>query len=700
MSLRNRLAQIIYDVLKGAPYEIQLDQSEIAQLIELPKNRSHGDFAFPCFSLSKILRQNPQSIAQKLSLNISHHLIERTTHMGAYLNFFVSPSELAKFILPSILNGDELKTHTSKKDRVMVEYSQPNTHKAFHVGHIRNVALGDSLVRLLRWSGYPVIAANYIGDEGAHIAKCLWYLKNFNHLQTPTTNRGEFLGEIYVKATQELDFSRWCQIPMIGITLARILNIENHPLSKYLKVVQIDSGFGIKQVVCGGKGFQVGNHVAFAGEGVRVGGREVRSEEKETILSEGVICSKAELGISEDNDVIFIFDSSYDLILGEEISEITRNKGIGPGVAERIIEREKEVEDILKEIEWKKGETYSLWKETRRWSLETFHEIYKWLDVHFDHFFYESEVADLGKKLVTKYHEQNIFKESEGAIGVDLSSKQLPFFLVLKSNGTTLYSTKDLALAEKKFSEFSVDRSIYVVDIRQTLHFQQVFATLELMGFHQVKKCYHLAYGFVEGSHGEMSSRLGNVILFSQLKDKLSKKIKSDFLDKYIGEWSKDEIEEATKKIAIGTIKYGMLNQDAKKNIIFDLDEWTSQTGNTGPYLQYAYARTRSILREVGPVPTVTDWSPLQDETEKYLLVKLSLFTETTLKAAERMDPQIMCIYLYELSKDFSRMYASCSVLKAPDQKTRVARAQLVEATGEVIKKGLELIGIQTLERM
>ncbi|MCB0347311.1 MAG: arginine--tRNA ligase [Bdellovibrionales bacterium] len=276
---------------------------------------------------------------------------------------------------------------------------------------------------------------------------------------------------------------------------------------------------------------------------------------------------------------------------------------------------------------------------------------------------------------------------------------------MLKSDGTGLYSTKDLALAKLKFDTFHIDKSVYIVDVAQSLHFQQVFKTLELMGYKQADKCFHLSYGMVVLPDGKMSSRKGNVILLNQLKEKLETQIYKDFLSGYEGLWSKEEISEAIRNISVATIKYGMLNQDNNKNIVFDLKEWTARTGNTGPYLMYAYARTRSILREVeskfGKLNSATaDWSLLKHETEERVLNKMQQFHTTVAKASEKYEPQGLCIYLYELSKDFSRMYDQCSVLHAEDEALRTSRALLVDACGRVIQTGLNLLGIKTLERM
>jgi arginyl-tRNA synthetase len=198
-----------------------------------------------------------------------------------------------------------------------------------------------------------------------------------------------------------------------------------------------------------------------------------------------------------------------------------------------------------------------------------------------------------------------------------------------------------------------------------------------------------------------MGSRKGNVILFSQLRERLTTKITADFLEDYRGTWSNEEIDQAARRIAVATIKYGMTNHDNQKPIVFDLDEWTAKSGMTGPYMMYAYARTRSILRKAkGYDEALADWSLLAHEHEQTLLTALAKFPEVAERACHDYRPQWLCIYLYDLARDFSRMYENCPVLQAETPALRATRLMLVDAAGRAIRKGLALLGIETLERL
>lgn len=737
MNYQEIIAQELSQIFK-THFGIDKEASDLQTWIEMPKNPKMGDHAVPCFPLAKELKKAPPMIAAEIAKQFetsdTSQYFSKIEAAGPYLNFTIDKSQLSQQIMKEIFAGNFLAPRQDQNKKVMVEYSQPNTHKAFHVGHTRNVALGDALVRLYKWSGYEVVGANYIGDVGAHIAKCLWYfvehylpnqseikfnkledivadLKTFkqevlNYCKKNSLNLAEFLGDMYSSATDLLDYKNLSEFPFPRVVSSKVENVSPHHNNENWKVVMLRLNNQILSVVCGGTGFKEGDIIAYAPVGSRVAGRYVGKAEKDGVTSYGMILSEKEMEFSEDKNQIFKFSEGTEE--GVAVSELGRKATANIGeklVNDVIAERDEAVSDVLQDLEKPGTDYYKLWEETKEWSMDEFYKIYEWLDVNFDHYFYESDVGDSGKKLVDQFLEKGVFVKDEGAVGVKLEDKKLPFFLVLKSDGTGLYSTKDLSLAQLKFEKFGIDKSIYVVDVGQSLHFQQVFASLEKMGFDQAKDCFHLAYGMVVLPDGKMSSRKGNVILFSELKEQLTSQITQDFLEKYRGEWSEEEITEAARKISIGTIKYGMLNQDNNKNIVFDMKEWTAKSGNTGPYMMYAYARTRSILREFEAAGNKLsysdiDYSLLSHETEADLIRKMSLFPSAVERATNNNEAQALCIYLFELSKDFSRMYSACSVMKAESPELQLARAALVDACGQIIKKGLSLIGIECLERM
>lgn len=707
MQYQAQIAELLGTVLGAEPFGMSLSAQELEGWLERPKDSKMGDFAFPCFRLAKELRKAPPQIAGELLAKVeagadSVDCIERVVAAGPYLNFFLSRSELGATTVPAILSGEFLARRPLLSEKVMVEYSQPNTHKAFHVGHLRNASLGDSVARILDWMGHEVVPVNYIGDEGTHVAKCVWYLREHYKGEIPTEHRGEFLGEQYAAATELLTLSTLTRAPLPGVRAAKVLAVSDHPEKSEWVVADVELDGEARSVVVGAKGFAPGDVVAYASPGMRVAGKEVGVVERGGVVSTGMVLSEQELGLSGERNVIALLPEGT--VPGTEVAEVYRFPDALPAgtpVLEEFQRRNQEVSDVLQAIESGAGEVWEFCEETKQWSLDEFRRIYEWLDCRFDHFFYESEVGEESKALVREHMQSGVFKESEGAVGADLSDYKLGFCVLIKRDGTALYATRDLGLAQRKFEKYGIDRSLYVVDSAQTLHFQQVFKCLELMGYEQASKCQHLGYARVVLPDGQMSSRMGGVVLFSQLEGRLLERVHAEFLDKYVGEWPAEEIKAAAHAIAQATMRYGMLNQVHNSEIVFDLEEWSARTGNTGPYLLYAYARTRSILREVGDVDaSLVDWSLLTHETEADVLGFLADYQRYVARAAAELLPQILCAYTYDLAKKFSRMYKQCSVMHAESDALRATRLQLIDATGRVIQHALSLLGIRTIERM
>lgn len=587
---KSSLANSLFAALaKMETLPANLTVEDFFKTLEQPPEKSLGDYALPCFRFAKAIKKNPNDVAAELKKYLEEEKnpwIDSIVLKGAFLNIFTNQKEIAKSIVPSLVSGkgfEILKNNSEKNQtKVMIEFSQPNTHKEFHVGHGRNVCLGDSICRLFNYNGYKVIAVNYIGDEGTHIAKCLWGVEHFKGTEKVESveNKAEWLGQRYVEANNKL---------------------------------------------------------------------------KEAAKDEGL--------------------------------KLTYNK---------------EVSEILKAIESKSGKYYETWKATRQYCLDDFNKVYKWLDVHFDHIFYESDVSEASQEVVDEYLKKGLFKEDQGAIGLDMADKKLGFFMVRKSDGTTLYGTKDLALAALKFNKYQIDRSIYVVGNEQNLHFKQVFYALEQMGFPQASKCYHLSYGMVVRPEGKMSSRAGNSFTFLQLINLVIEEI-NVYLEKYKTEWDEARLADTAHKLAVGAIKYGMLQADPVKEIVFDPKEWVSFEGNSGPYLMYSYARTQSILKKAedqGIKASNNHLDLLIHETERDLMRHLYDFNQMTINACENYRPSTLANHLFFTCKAYNRFYTEVSVMKAETEDLRAARLSLLKAFADTLKTGLYLLGITPPEKM
>lgn len=358
---------------------------------------------------------------------------------------------------------------------------------------------------------------------------------------------------------------------------------------------------------------------------------------------------------------------------------------------------------------WDEGDPQvrGLWRTTRQWSLDEFDAILDILDIEMDVFFFESEVDEPAKDIVEELIEQEIAADErpEGPVIVKideqlgLGKEKYRTAVILRSDGTTLYLTKDLALAKVKFEEYKVDRSIYVVDVRQSLHFQQVFKILELWGFHQAEDCYHLAYGFVTLPEGTMSSRLGNVILFMEVLQEAERRV-ANIIGVKNPDLDQDEREAVARMVGLGALQYSMLSVDNNKDIVFDWNAALSLDGQSAPYIQNAHVRANSILKRADQTPEEAEFDYDLDPTEVELIDRISQFPTTAERAAEEYKPLTMATYAYELARAFHLFYHAARVIQAEDSAVRASRLRLTAAARQTLANALSLLGIQAPDVM
>jgi arginyl-tRNA synthetase len=369
---------------------------------------------------------------------------------------------------------------------------------------------------------------------------------------------------------------------------------------------------------------------------------------------------------------------------------------------------------------WDAGDPYvrDVWRTTREWSLEEFREILHMMDITMDVWFYESEVDEPSKAIVEELIQKGIAEDERptGPVIVKIDEKlgltkeKYRTMVILRSDGTTLYSTKDLALAKQKFEQYHVDRSIYVVDFRQALHFQQVFKILELWGFPQAAKCYHLSYGFVTLPEGAMSSRRGRVILFKDVYDEAVKRVLAVESERS-GNIPEEERVRIAEQIGLGALVYSMLSVDNNKDIVFDVNEALSFDGRTGPYIQNAHVRANSILKksnvrgaDLQPFdvaqdrPATFDYELTKHEIE--LIEHISRFPNAVQQAANEYRPLVMAAYAYDLANAFHSFYHAVPVLQNDDENLRNARLRLVAAAKQTLANALHLLDIKAPEVM
>lgn len=357
-----------------------------------------------------------------------------------------------------------------------------------------------------------------------------------------------------------------------------------------------------------------------------------------------------------------------------------------------------ELPEMLRKWEDNDKETRALWKKMNSWAIAGMKKTYKEFGSRFDVEFRESAFYDKAKAVIGLGLRKGIFKkDKDGAIYADLENRGLPKKIVVRADGTSIYITNDLALTKYKFEKYKLDRALWVVGSEQNLYFKQLFKIFKLLGFKWAGKCKHLSYGMVFLPEGRLKSREGRVIDADELIEMVENLAKKELKKRY--KLGKKELENRAKKISLGAIKFYMLRIEPVKNIFFDTQKAVSFEGDTGPYLQYTYARARSILRKAGKSGKKYDASLLKAAVETELIKLLSQYPEIIVKSSESLQPSILCQYLLDLCSAFNLFYHTHPVLKA-ESDVRNARLKLVEATAITIKNGLGLLGIEAIERM
>ncbi|MFH1590850.1 MAG: arginine--tRNA ligase [archaeon] len=536
--------------------------------LETPPDSSLGDYAFPCFPLAKERKMAPPKIAEDLAGELSG--IEGVAEIkatGPYVNFFLEPGALATAVIPSVIGeGDSYGTKEKSGQRVVIEYSAPNTNKPQHLGHVRNNLLGMAAATMLGSQGHDVVKVNWINDRGIHICKSMIAYQKFGEGKEPDKKPDHFVGEFYVEYARH----------------------------------------------------------------------------------------------------------------EEELEEGAR--------------------ELLRKWEAGDEETLTLWKRMNDWAYAGFKETYGRLGCGFDKWFYESEIFRDAKGLVEEGLKKGVFeKNEEGAVVAKLEDHGLPDKVIVRADGTSIYVTADLALGlEKAKLEFS--RSIYVIGSEQNLYIQQLFKIFELMGYPWASGLHHLSYGMVYLPEGKMKSREGKVVDADDLMDDVVGLARKEVDSRY-PDLEKEEAAERAEWIGLGALKFYMLKTDPSNDMHYDPKESLSFEGETGPYVQYTYARAASVLRKAGDVKPVMAFSHLIEPEEKDLLMMLQGYPTAVSEAAESYKPHALAHFLLRMCQKFNEYYHKHQVIKA-EEGTKEERVVLLAAVCQVLANGLGLLGIHAPERM
>ena len=408
-------------------------------------------------------------------------------------------------------------------------------------------------------------------------------------------------------------------------------------------------------------------------------------------------------------DFYVAFDKHY----REEVKEL-KAKYTAEGMDEEAAEKKaKDEAPLIKEahemlVKWEQGdkEVRALWEEMNSWVYEGFDETYRNLGVGFDKIYYESQTYLKGKAKVEEGLEKGLFERHEdNSVWADLTDEGLDQKLLLRSDGTSVYMTQDIGTAEMRFKDYPIDKMIYVVGNEQNYHFQVLSILLDRLGFKWGKELVHFSYGMVELPNGKMKSREGTVVDADDLIATMVADAKktSEELGKF-NDMTEEERDNIARIVGMGALKYFILKVDARKNMLFNPEESIDFNGNTGPFIQYTYARIRSILRKAAAqgiaIPEVlADDMPLnQKETE--LIQKMDEFGAAVRQAGKDYSPSGIANYCYELTKDFNQFYHDYSILNAENESEKVVRLVIAKNVAKTIKNGMALLGIEVPERM
>ena len=562
---------------------LNLEKEKILENVEVPKDTSNGDYAFPCFVLAKELKKSPVVIAnelqEKLSTNIKENVNNKDLNVileviaiNGFLNFKLDKEAITQEVL-SEFDKEKENFGSQKQEKpknIVIDYSAPNIAKPFHIGHLRSTVIGGALYNIYKFLGYNVIGINHLGDWGTQFGKLIE------------------------------GYKRW----------GKEYNIEENPIDELTKIyIRINN-------LC---------------------------KEDESVLEE------------------------------------CRNNF-------------KKLED---------GDEYctKIWKKFRDLSLKEFQKVYSILGVKFDSLNGEAFYSDKMPEIVELLKKAGKLEDSEGAKVVKLNDN-MPPCLIIKSNGSTTYATRDLAAIMYRARKYDFDKAIYVTSYEQILHFKQVFATAKYLGLDEkyTNGLVHVPFGMVLLKTGKMSTREGKVIKLEDLLNEAIEKSRSIIESKNP---SLENKEDVAKKVGVGAVIFNDLSNSRIKDEIFDWDIMLNFNGETGPYVQYTTVRAKSVLEKAAYIPDIKDVNAqkLNDKDSQNIINILYNFNNILQSVTVKEEPSILARYLINLAQSFSSFYNNCHII-TDDKEVQDARLYLTYMVQTVLEKGLNLLGIQVPEKM
>ncbi|MBL7150905.1 arginine--tRNA ligase [Candidatus Microgenomates bacterium] len=662
-SIVYQLQELVWQAVREFDKSLKMENIHL----EHPENPEHGDYATNvAMVLAKRVGEKPMEIARQITAELKTENLRLKTiekievAKPGFVNFWLSKEWLSKQMERVLKKKDDFgKLDILKNKKIMVEFTDPNPFKEFHIGHLYSNSVGESLAKLFEALGAIVKRANYQGDVGMHVGKAIWGLKK--------------------KLENE------------GLTLK---DLEKKSLKK---------------------------RIYFMGQGYALGAAAFEKDKKAAGEIKGL--------------------NYYVYLVGQEYLE--KEKNWQPQV---------DYQQYIKGKKFDLSEIRELYNKGRKWSLDYFETIYKRLGTKFDYYFFESLVGEYGFKMVKEYLNKGVFEKSKGAVIFPGEQYGLHTRVFINSLGLPTYEAKDLGLALAKYKDFPYDQSFNITGNEINEYFKVVLAALKEVGRSLWEKTTHLSHGMVRLPEGKMSSRTGKVLTGEWLLDEVKKRIKKAF---------PEVNEQRAEVIAVGAVKYALLKSSIGRDVVFDFDKSLSLEGDSGPYLQYTYARAQSVLRKA-KAKAIPDrqyltiryrnrLTPRVNKEELAILRMIYRFPEVVKEAGENYAPNLICNFLFDLAQKYNTFYNKWSILQPNNkakasqgstslpadathqalqagevarrdssdggrldpelvegeshdssevERTRDFRLSLTAATAQILKSGLNLLGIKTLERM
>ena len=693
MALVESIRTAVLESLKGL---YQQDFAEGDFQINQTKPEFEGDYTVVLFSIVKLVKKSPDVIGNELGKFLVEHqpqLFSNFNLIKGFLNLSISDQYWLNFVHGHYtIASYGFKSNTGRK--VMVEYSSPNTNKPLHLGHLRNNFLGWSVAEISKANGSEIAKTCIVNDRGIHICKSMLAWQRFANGATPesTGMKGDhFVGLYYVKFSEQLkkeskpivesiyanDLSQFnpTEKEKLQLHLSKIKELQTILAQSVGKLDVADlNKLGLSESINAETNFKqaLKSFEENTNDGADAKEKEKRFKELQKILKPLI---SLEEKINEHR---------------EEIKDIAENKTTIMQETKRML------------VDWEAGklDVMELWSRMNQWVYDGFDQTYKRIGSDFQKIYYESETYLLGKSYVDEGLKKGIFyKKDDGSVWIDLSKDGLDQKLVLRSDGTSVYITQDIGLADLKQEQFKADESIYVIADEQNYHMQVLKLICEKIGIPHAEGIHHLSYGMVELPTGRMKSREGTVVDADDLLDEMYSIAEQHTRELgKVKDFQQDELHELYNTISLGALKFFLLRVDPKKRMVFNPDESIDFHGFTGPFVQYTHARIKSVLRKKQPTGA-TIQGPLLP-LEKELIILLEQFRSVVEQAGNEMNPSVIAVYVFNLAKKFNSFYTEHSITNAESETKMELRLQLAQLTAQVIKNGMRLLGIQVPERM